>query len=481
MSDSAREGGSVRIRVKRRREESPVEAYVVHGGPSSASAKRSRVRDALEADALSAAFRTLGTTAVDRPGDGETAEGPGMGIRHAALDGQRGRPLNRFVFRRVGEREPRERERVHQEDRPVKRRLREVRRTRDDASAVVDFVVEEVDRPVGTPADLARRAPKASPGNAVLSPFEREWRSAVESAATSPDPMKHLGTIQRLCSRVVTEESTSGRHAGGIRSADLFCSVRNAAQQYRAIGDGAPKGEGAAWQCTALMVATAANHAPLVEVLLSCGADPLRRDEFGRSAIDIAEDKGATRCRLLLADAILRSREASRTPLRSNEESSASYVYDVYVLDKRDTKDLWEGTASSSWEEEASTLVVPGLVASADGEDGVTVDLELDFGPDADWEDNGDDVDSNDEGFYANDYPDEEDEGGYPWLSGEEARDGDSGDELDAMAYAHSPFAVAARASGIDYRNGRDIIKRSFRSFGAFGADAEDEAGEESD
>ena len=39
----------------------------------------------------------------------------------------------------------------------------------------------------------------------------------------------------------------------------------------------------------------------------------------------------------------------------------------------------------------------------------------------------------------------------------------------------------AARASGIDYRNGRDIIKRSFRSFGAFGADAEDEAGEESD
>jgi len=113
------------------------------------------------------------------------------------------------------------------------------------------------------------------------------------------------------------------------------------------------------------------------------------------------------------------------------DSEESDYTMDEYVLDARDTRALWQGGSSEAADPSAAdavgSLVAPGLVMEEDAlraiadqqpmEESKVIfdpgDIALRFEHDSDWSTesnfNSADEDSNDENYYLNDYPDEED------------------------------------------------------------------------
>ncbi|OQR95235.1 hypothetical protein ACHHYP_00167 [Achlya hypogyna] len=147
-----------------------------------------------------------------------------------------------------------------------------------------------------------------------------------------------------------------------------------------------------------LMAAAMHNRTDVIEALLAIDSKHVvLRDYNGKSAGDIAADQGHA---------------AAATALRACEtvEDDKQYVYDVYSVDVSATKSL---PAPAELDDvpvvEVSTSVEKWLMYETQG-DMDSPDRELLFDvSDSDKDDmHEDDEDSNDEGYVANDYPDEE-------------------------------------------------------------------------
>ncbi|KDO30269.1 hypothetical protein SPRG_22151 [Saprolegnia parasitica CBS 223.65] len=147
-----------------------------------------------------------------------------------------------------------------------------------------------------------------------------------------------------------------------------------------------------------LMAAAMHNRTDVIEALLVIHSKHVALQDYnGKTAADFAEDHGHA---------------AAATALRACEavEDDKQYVYDVYSIDLSATKQL---SAPAELENvpvvEVSTSVEKWLMYEAQG-DMDSAERELHFdASDSDKDDqHEDDVDSNDEGYVFNDYPDEE-------------------------------------------------------------------------
>ncbi|EQC40524.1 hypothetical protein SDRG_02414 [Saprolegnia diclina VS20] len=149
-----------------------------------------------------------------------------------------------------------------------------------------------------------------------------------------------------------------------------------------------------------LMAAAMHNRTDVIEALLAIHSKHVGLCDYnGKTAASFAEDHGHV---------------AAATALRACEavEDDKQYVYDVYSIDVSATKQL-PTRAPSELENvpvvEVSTSVEKWLMYEAQG-DMDSAERELHFdASDSDKDDqHEDDVDSNDEGYVFNDYPDEE-------------------------------------------------------------------------
>ena len=159
---------------------------------------------------------------------------------------------------------------------------------------------------------------------------------------------------------------------------------------------------------TALMAAATKSNVRMVRRLLLKAVDVLAVNADGKTALDLVPTKltarnssDVTEIRSLIVRAVEAEGQRSRLKafVESESCSSDNYVYDIYSVSSA------VDAAAVSSEAPFSAVQVEGLKIV--GESNIDIDLLLSY--DSDWSDLGEDEDpdSNDERFHGNDYPEE--------------------------------------------------------------------------
>jgi hypothetical protein len=214
---------------------------------------------------------------------------------------------------------------------------------------------------------------------------------------------------------------------------------------------------------TALMAAAYQGDVAVVARLLRMGANPRLRDVHGKTAVELAAERGHHACEVMLSSALMEAEEES--------EGDEGYVFDVYSVRRGEA----EGGAQA--QQEGPVVYVDGLAF----QEGVAEEPQLVFENDSDWsgaETGGedDDVDSNDENYYLNDYPedDPDSEGGE-----EEEDEDDAGLDMPILRDVHmGPRAAALRHLAGGPRGGRVRTPTSER-LGPFALESDSSDGDE--
>jgi hypothetical protein len=310
------------------------------------------------------------------------------------------RPLKRVLLTRVDTLEQNSQLPDVLPKRPLKRRLDEVMSTGEEASiktvlllrdkrkvalnSAAPFILVDMNQ-VATSAEINVNSAEINVGggidnflsenknsvNRIVDPITRQLGPAIHRAFTT----RKMGDIQMLIDQKIdvnyTNESLEGR--------------------------------------TALMMAAMCCNKPLISKLLLLGADIMKVDKSGNSALDYARNDLLTLQAevdvrhseaidvVLLLQAAMVTTIAERNMSRTSE-ADGDFVYDLY------TEVEIEGATDGIKTFVGPYVQVPGMVVGDDG-------CELVFEYTEDWSDLGDDEDpdSNDERFAGNDYPEDED------------------------------------------------------------------------
>lgn len=232
-----------------------------------------------------------------------------------------------------------------------------------------------------------KASPEKRKGVRVLTPLERLMDAAITTALDTGDFSEVLEALERGASASYQRTSSDGR--------------------------------------TCLMAAALHNNSKMVGKLLSAGADPEARDQEGRNAMDYCQLVPETKeVRHQLYFAMMdKAKQAPRSrdgadgkdaDEEEGEDDSDEYVYDILRMDPTMAAATADGSDDAAAAQQAGAaddsdaapfVYIPGLSFHDDGR------VELVFEHDDDWSDLADDEDpdSNDERYEGNDYPDEED------------------------------------------------------------------------
>jgi hypothetical protein len=207
---------------------------------------------------------------------------------------------------------------------------------------------------------------------------------------------------------------------------------------------------------TVLMAAAYVGDVRAVARLLRAGANPCLVDRNGATASTLARERGHSACEILLSQA------ASDVAGPGPDDSQADYVFDVYALEVG-------GRPPAEAEAEAGGPVVQvqGL-GFVEGGAGAGAEGELVFEEDSDWSECGDEEpDSNDEDYYANDYPEqpssEDDEAGLACGAGEKSSS-EAGSDYDDDMVRDQGFRITAATR----RHLMENIRRRSEGVGSF-------------
>jgi len=175
---------------------------------------------------------------------------------------------------------------------------------------------------------------------------------------------------------------------------------------------------------TCLMAAVQKSNLKVVSKILCKNANVLVQNEVTQTAVDIAEyAKIENKCHSASMILIMVRDKASEQYLqlqkshRDVDDQDSDYVYDIYTCSQTqaestttnsDNRDDTSNTHNTNIYDSVPNVKVSGLSLDDMG------NAEIDFHYDSDWSDlaqDDDDADSNDENYFGNDYPEDEDAG----------------------------------------------------------------------